>query len=184
MAIKIVKEGTLWTAEVTPPHGQWRSPNPMGIGHLVEALKSGGYSKAEIDNAVKEAASIQSQLHWDKDIGQRLRSALAGEYEVPPQDPFTEPWVAYSLFLGQGPLRLGEMVFKADDINRQVINADEIAWAFIRLRKRKWLAEAGNTFGLTRRGRLSMRIIMRRGGRWQQIERLENWMRNHPPGGN
>jgi hypothetical protein len=26
-------------AEVTPPHGQWKSPHPMGIGYLIEALK-------------------------------------------------------------------------------------------------------------------------------------------------
>lgn len=181
MPIKIMQDGTLWTAEVTSPEGQWQSPRPMAIGHLIEVLKSIGCQQTDIDHALQEAAAIQSQRYWDSEIGAKLGAALAGECDVPPQQPFTEAWLAYALFLGDSLLSLKDVVDIADSINHALPNTDEIAWAFLRLRKRGWLAEQGGQYGLTAEGRRAIGDIVSKGNVLDQVEQLKEWTLAHPP---
>lgn len=178
-----MRDGTLWTAEVTQPHGRWRPPRPMAIGYLIEALKSIGCHQTDIDHALREAATIQSQRYWDDEIAPKVDAALAGEYEVPPQQPFTEAWLAYSLFLGESLLPLKDIVDIADYVNHALPSPDEIAWAFLRLRTRGWLAEQGGLYGLTTEGRRNVRGIVSEGGVIDRLERLKEWILAHPPPG-
>jgi hypothetical protein len=153
----------------------------MGIGYLIEALKSIGCHQTDIDHALQEAASSKSQRYWDDKIGPKLQAALAGEYEVPPQQPFTEAWLAYALYLGELPLPLKDIVDMADFINHAIPNPDEIAWAFLRLRKRGWLAEKGGLYGLTPEGRLVIEGIVGESGVLDRVERLKEWTLVHSP---
>jgi hypothetical protein len=170
-------------AEVTPPHGQWKSPHPMGIGYLIEALKSIGCQQADIDRALQEAAVIRSQRYWDGEIGPKLQAALDGRYEVPAQPPRTEALLAFALFLGDSLTPLKEVVDTADFVYRLIPTSDEIAWALLRMRQRGWLAVQGNLYGLTAEGRRAIGEIVGEGSVLDRFERLEAWTLAHPPPG-
>lgn len=58
MAIQVQRRGKLFTAEVTPPHGNgtpWRSPRPMTVGELVDELRKLGCHQTDIGDALYEA---------------------------------------------------------------------------------------------------------------------------------
>lgn len=181
MPIKFTQEGALWTAEVTPPHGRWRSPRPMGIGHLIDALKSIGCLQADIDHALRDAAVAQSQHYWDDEIRPKVQAALNGSYQVPPQPPRTEALLAYVLFQADSPIPLRDVVDTADFIYRLVPTSDEIAWAFLLLRKRGWFVEEGHLYGLTEEGRRTIESIVGEGRALDRVERLKQWSLAHPP---
>jgi len=189
MPVKFIQHGGLWTAEVTPPHGQWHSPQPSVIGRLLEALRSEGLRETDIDEglrevtkALQEAADIKRQKYWDDEILPKVKAALAGTYEVPPQPPFTEAWLAYTLFDMMEPLvPLRDVVDTADALNHATPNADEIAWAFLMMMRRGWLVEKDDLFGLTDEGRHAIRDIVGEAGMYDQMKRLEDWTQQHSP---
>lgn len=58
MSIRIERTGSLYTAELTPPHGgrsHWTSPESMNVGALVDALLSLGCHETDIGDAFYEA---------------------------------------------------------------------------------------------------------------------------------
>ncbi len=58
MAIRIERQGNLYAAEVTPPHGNgshWSSPQPMAVDDLIEALTRAGCHQTDIGDAFYEA---------------------------------------------------------------------------------------------------------------------------------
>ena len=58
MPIKIERQGDLYTAEVTPPHGdgrRWASSRPMTTDELIEALQALGCHQTDIGDAFYEA---------------------------------------------------------------------------------------------------------------------------------
>jgi len=110
-----------------------------------------------------------------------VKAVLAGEQEVPPQPPFTEAWLTYALYWGESPLSLENVIFHADSINHAVPNPEEIAWAFLSLRKRGWLSTQGTLYALTAEGRRAVESIAGKGDLWEQIDRLEEWTLAHPP---
>jgi hypothetical protein len=187
--LESTSQNRLWTAEVTPPEGgglPLRSTGPMTVGDLIAALKTTGCNQADIDNALREAMARYSQAFKDEraeqDYGPRLRAALAGEQEVAPQRPFIEPWIAYALFLDQAPASLASVLDTADFIDHLVPTPDEIAWAFVRLRRRGWLAVEANLYGLTAEGTRGIAVIIGEDGdRLDKINRLEAWASAHPP---
>ena len=183
MSIQIAQEGDLYTAEVTPPHGQWRSPYPMRAGELLVALRSIGCSQTDIDEAIREVTTLRTRRLWEEEITPTVHAALSGEYEVPAQPPRTEALLAYALFLGESPLALSAIVDTVDFTYRLVPTPDEIAWAFLRLRRREWLAQQGNLYGLTVEGRRAIEDIVGEGSALDRIERLKVWTLAHPPPG-
>lgn len=76
-----------------------------------------------------------------------LRAALARELRVPEQKPFSEAWLAIALFPFERPVPLEEVIGSADAINHDIPNPDQVAWAFLRLRKRGWLTVQGTCMG-------------------------------------
>ncbi len=185
MPIKIVPEGALYNAEVTPPQGNWRSPHPMRSDDLARKLLSIGCRSPEIAQALREAG-VQSFSGYYQKVAEEtitlLKAALAGEYEPLPQSPFTEVWMAYALFLdAKTPITLEEIIASADSIEHSVPSPDEIVWAFLRLRKRGWLAEQNNLYELTTEGRRTINEIVGKGGTWDRIDRLKEWISAHPP---
>jgi len=112
-----------------------------------------------------------------EEIAPRLREVLAGERDVPPQKPLVEAWLGYALYCYDKPLSLEEVVASADAINHGIPHPDEVAWAFLCLRKRGWLSVQGDMYGLTPEGRLAINTIVVQG----HLERLNHWISSHPP---
>lgn len=183
MPIKIVREGDLYAAEVTPPQGTWRSPRPMPNDELGRKLLSIGCDPVDIRRALVEAG-VQPFTHEYRVAAERTRplllAALAGEREVPPQRPFTEAWLADALFYYSRALPLEEVLESADAINHAVPNPEEVAWAFLCLRRRGWLAVDGELFGLTPEGRRAVQRIVTQGEASWRVGRLEEWISAHP----
>jgi len=126
---------------------------------------------------------FQSYRQWAEEITPQLHAALAGEREVPPQPPFIEAWLADALFYYDRPLSLEEVIESADAIDHAIPNPDEIAWAFLRLRKRGWLLVVGDLYGLTAEGRRAIEVIVAQGEAPWRVGRLEEWISAHPPPG-
>ncbi len=180
MPIKIDKQGDdLYTADVTPPQGSWRSPHPMPNDELGRNLLSMGCEAVEIQNALQDAG-FEPFSSGDREAAKIIRplliAALAGEREVPAQTPFTEAWSACALSVKEGARFLSEVIGSADALNDAVPNPDEISWAFLRLRRRGWLVIDGERFGLTPEGRRTVEeIVDRREPPWPDWSR-EEWM--------
>jgi hypothetical protein len=121
----------------------------------------------------------ENYREFAEEIGPRLRTALAGERDVPPQKPFVEAWLGYSLYYYDKLLSLEEVIESADAINHGIPNPDEVAWAFLGLRNRGWLSVQGDMYGLTPEGRLAINTIVVQGS----LERLNGWISSHPPSG-
>lgn len=178
LKIKIVGQGSIYqfTAEVTGPQGSWSSPHPMPLLELRRKLLSMGLDKGEIENAEATAyheyfmteANLKACHEEAKITYGRIEkkylpfilAALAGEREVPEQRPFDEGWLAYALLCNKGPRHLWEVLFSADAENHAIPTYDEISWAFLRLRRRGWLAVEGEQFGLTPEGSRAVKEIV------------------------
>lgn len=128
-------------------------------------------------------AVVQSQQYWEGEIEPKLRAALDGRYKVPPQPPRTEALVAYVLFREASPIQLRDLVDTADFMYRLVPTADEIAWAFLLLKRRGWLAAEGNRYGLTAEARRTIESVVGESGTLDRVERLQQWTSAHPPPG-
>lgn len=185
MPIKIVKEGDdLYTAEVTPPHGIWKSPHPLPNVELDSKLFRKGYDILEIDRAFLEVGVVHSPentyRYAAKITRPFLQAALAGERNVPEQKPFIEAWLVDPLIYDR-MLSLERVIAMADAINHAIPNYDEISWAFLRLRRRGWLSIEGDMYGLTLEGRLAIQDILSKGGDSKDQKILEKWLSNNPP---
>jgi hypothetical protein len=58
MPIIIAREGDVYRAEVTPPHGdgrEWRSPGPMDLDTLISVLRDLGCHQTDVGDALYEA---------------------------------------------------------------------------------------------------------------------------------
>jgi len=110
-----------------------------------------------------------------------LRAALAGQREIPSKKPFSEAWMGVALFYNGRIVPLEEVIGTADGINHGIPNPNEVAWAFLRLRKRGWLAVQGDSYGLTSEGRRAMASVVGEGGVLRQAERLKEWVSAHQP---
>jgi len=135
---------------------------------------------------MSEKLGFTTYRQWAEDIAPQLHAALSGEREVAPQEPFDEAWMAYALFHIESsvPVPLKNVIEIADGINHSIPNPDEIAWAFLRLMKRGWLAVQGDSYGLTTEGRDSVKRIVGGGGYiLEELERLTDWISTHAPSG-
>jgi hypothetical protein len=121
----------------------------------------------------------ESYLEWAEAIRPILRPALAGERKVPPQKPFVEAWLGYALYSYDKLLSLEEVIASADSIAHGIPKPDEVAWAFLSLRKRGWLAVHEDMYGLTPEGRLAISTIVVQ----DSLKRLSDWISSHPPSG-
>ncbi len=195
-----------WTAEVTTPQETWKSPHPMPHRELNGILLSMGLDKDEILNAEVKAYVEHADSNYrraEKQYLPLLQAALAGEREVPAQTPFVEAWMAVALSYHDGLRSLWEVIGSADDANRCYPSPDEISWAFLRLRRRGWLAIEGEKFGLTPEGyRAEKEIEDKDEPPWPEwsreqwtdyvlgrvplinrtwsVKKLEDWMLNNP----
>jgi len=124
---------------------------------------------------------FDSYRQWAKKIGPQVQAALTGERDISVQRPFTETWLTYALFWRESPLSLEEVIASADALNNDIPGPEEIAWAFLRLRKRGWLSEHEGSHGLTAEGRRAVESIVGKGGVYEKMERLEQWTIAHPP---
>jgi hypothetical protein len=184
MPIKIVREGELYAAEVTPPHGTWRSSRPMRSDELGRKLLSLGCDPGEIRRALL-AAGVQlfsdAYRKAAEEAWPLLQAALEGKLEIQPQkDTLTEAWFADVLF-GKSALSLEDIIAEADAISHSVPTAVETAWAIERLRKRGWLSIEGTRYSLTADGRRMVRNITGGGRDWEALRRLEDWIATNPP---
>ncbi len=112
-----------------------------------------------------------------------LKSALAGEREVLPQKPFVESWLAYALYYYHRNLILEEVIESADAINHGIPTPNEVAWAFLRLRRRGWLLTKDDSYGLTPEGRREIDSVVRGVTYHHSFEVLEKWILKHPAPG-
>jgi hypothetical protein len=209
MPLKIVKEGDdLYTAEVVTPHGTWRSPHPLPSVELDSKLFRLRHNILEIDRAFQEVGVVITPeityRYAAKITRPFLQAALAGEREVPEQEPIAEAWLVDALIYDK-TFSLERVIAMADAIEHAIPNYDEISWAFLRLRRRGWLAIEGDMYGLTLDGRLAIQDIMDRGetrpvkklgewiyvktgrrvlgGRTRPVKKLEAWITKNPPPG-
>src|SRR3990172_3298751 len=168
----------VYTAEVTPPDGggrHWKTPHPMDMRELIPALKALGCTEDDIRRAFEQLGERQYRRMAEL-TGPVVRDALAGARELPPQRPFTEAWLGYALYSYERLLTLEEVIETADSINHLIPTPDEVAWAFVRLKERRWLAVQGDLYGLTEEGRLAIGTIVNEG----VVERLEKWISENP----
>ncbi|MDW5562958.1 MAG: hypothetical protein SA339_07000 [Methanomassiliicoccus sp.] len=140
LTMKIVEwkdDHYLWTAEVTTPQGIWRTPQPTHPRELNQMLLSMGVDKDEIFNARTKAFTEDAEITYrrlEKEYLPFLQAVLAGEREVPKQEPFAEGWLAYALLAHHTneELRpLWEVLYSADAENHAIPTYDEISWAFL-----------------------------------------------------
>jgi hypothetical protein len=124
---------------------------------------------------------FDSYRQWAEEILPGLRAALAGGRAVPPQTTFSEAWLTDALFYYERPLSLEEVIESADAINHGIPNPDEIAWAFLRLRKRGWFVIEGDQYGLTAEGRRAIEVIVTQDKLSWRVGRLQEWFSAHPP---
>ena len=184
MPIKVVKEGDLYSVEVTGGDGGlvWQSPRPMPTNELWLALRGLGCTSEEIVLAFEGVPRPSPYYHFADDLLPHVQAALAGKRETPQQKPFVEAWMAIALISGptpEIPRPLEDVLGDADSINVAVPTATEIAWAVLRLGGR---VEQGSEYGLPAEGRRAIDgIVGKNGGGLTQAERLEEWMRAHPP---
>ena len=181
MPIRFHKEGDLWAAEVTPPQGQWKSSHSMLIGDLIEELKSIGCRREDIDEALREKYLTKREQDWNDQVLPKLRQALAGTYEVPSQESNEEGIIAYVLFERESPATIREISDAYDYLNRVGMTTDVLAWAFVRMNARGWLAEDGTLFGLTADSRKIIAEIVGEGSINDKMNRLVEWTQANPP---
>jgi hypothetical protein len=117
---------------------------------------------------------------WSEKVGPQVRLGLEGRRKVIPQTPLAEAWLTLSLFYGDSPLRLEEIVEIADGINHAIPNSDETAWALLRMRSRGWLDESNGLYGLTPEGRRTIENIVGEGTILNRLDRLKEWVSSHP----
>lgn len=183
MPIKIMKDAKLFSAEVTDSKGDstWHSRHPMRVTELVQALEERGCPRSEVASALAEAGL---PLCWGQfaDLMQaQVENALAGKRDVPAPDQYAEAWITYALFWKKPPSLLEDVVAAADAINHAIPTADEVAWTFLRLRKRGWLSTEGSKYVLTPDARRTIEGVVGRGTLFTQLGRLKDWMLEHAP---
>ncbi len=142
-------------------------------------------SKAQGNEGSEEpSAPFQSYRQWAEKIAPQVQAALAGECVVAPQRPLTEAWLTFAFYWGSSePLPLEGVISRADMVNHDIPSAEEVAWAFLRIKKRGWLSVQGDSYALTAEGRRVVQGIAGKGGLYEQMERLEEWTLTHPPPG-
>lgn len=189
MPIRIEPVGDRYTAEVTPPHGSWRSSQPMESNELARELLRVGCRPLDIAQALREVG-IRGYSGFYREVAEgaerQLRAALSGRFSIAPQDPFVEAWLALSLFLGDSPQSMKQIIDGADYIWHAVPDSEQVAWAFVRLTRRGWLMKSGDTYWLTDDARRTIDIVAKQGtvGVLEGVERLHRWVEaNPPPGG-
>ena len=187
MPIKVTpEEDSLYSAEVTAPDGQWKSPRPMHMGDLEDALKAAGCSEEAIKHAIFLAFYDRYRPYAEETIPQLL-AALHGAREVPAQSSRIEAWLTLSLIYSKESkergLTIQDLLYVADGLNKTLATPDEISWVFIQLRKRDWLSDQDGSYSLTPEARSIVEQIVRGSGdAFDEIDRLETWMSAHPPG--
>ncbi len=184
MPVRIVEEAKLFSAEVTNNEGAllWRSPHPMRVTELVQALEDAQCPPLDISVALRDAGLPRSWGQYADELQPQVEAALDGRREVPPQDPFAEPWVAYAVLWKQTPSLLEDVVAAADAINHAIPTADELAWAFLRMKKRGWLSIKEGHYTLSGEARKTIQGVVAEGSLYEQLQRLESWTLAHPPG--
>lgn len=153
-------------ATVEKTHGEWWGRIIAATGHSAEAKGMRGTWQ-------------ESYREWADAMQPELQAALSGRREVPAQKPSVETWLALALHDENKPLYLWEVIASADALNHLIPNPDEVAWAFISLRKRGWLEVEGEMYRLTIEGRRSISTIVSQGN----YDRLNRWILAHPPSG-
>lgn len=155
-----------------------RSPRVLDLLARFEALKMPHSSETDTGG---RKTPFRSYGQWAQEIGPRVRDALAGKLEVPPQAPSTEAWLTYALYWARSQLSLEDIIHFADVVGHSIPNADEIAWTLLRLNRRKWLSLRNDSYGLTAQGRLVVDSVTGKGNLRENIERLKQWTVAHPP---
>ena len=158
----------------------------MTIGEVIAGLRAVGCSQADIDKALRETYARYQQHFTDEtaeeEYGPKVRAALAEGQAVPPRQLSTEAWIAYALFVDGKPESIASVVDTVDALDRMVPTADEVAWAFMRLKQRGWLVVEGALYGLTAEGRAAIAgIIGRDGDRFDHVKMLRAWISAHLP---
>ncbi len=86
-----------------------------------------------------------------------------------------------AIYLEDSPHSLRQLIGNADYINHAIPNAEEVAWAFLQLRKRNWLVEEGSLVDLSRVSRrIIANIVGRQGSVMDWYDRLDAWLLAHP----
>jgi hypothetical protein len=184
MPIKITKQGSdlddLYSAEVTASNGTWRSPYLMSSEELRKKLISLGHRRVEVQNAFHAAGVgyCLKTIKLARMTGPLLQAALAGEREVPKQEPRTEAWLAYALPGIDMMYSLIQVIGDANFIQDDYPTPDEISWAFLRLRRRGWLVIEDDMYGLTPEAKRIIKEIEYDNRRWPR--KLIEWMSEHP----
>jgi hypothetical protein len=120
---------------------------------------------------------MQQYRELAEKISPVVRAALVGELKVPEQKQWSEAVIGLALFQEKNTASLDAVIGQADILNAAVPTAEEVAWAFLRLRKRDWLVVQGDSYGLTFEGRNSIRIIVSR----TPLRQLDDWISDNPP---
>jgi len=126
---------------------------------------------------------FQSYRQWAEKIAPQVEAALAGGRSVPPpKQSLTEAWLIYALHRRDSPLSLEDFLEMADDVNVGIPDADDVAWVFLRLRKRGWLAREGGVFALTAESRRIIDGIVSVDvpRETENVYRLNAWLAAHP----
>lgn len=153
----------------------------MPIGDLTEELESIGCRREDIDIALREKYLTKREQDWNYQVLPRLRQAITGTYEVPPQQSDEEGIIAYVLFERESPLTIWEISDAYDYLNRVGMTPDVLVWAFVRMNARGWLAEHGTLFGLTANSRKTIAEIVGEGSINDKMNRLVEWTQANPP---
>lgn len=123
---------------------------------------------------------FESHAQWAAEISPQIQGFLEGREAPAPHRPLTEAWLTYSAFVAKTPITLQRLIEIADAINIGVPDPDEIGWALLQLRKRRWLFEGGGLLGLTAEGYRAVGDVVGSGGVREEFSRLCDWVATHP----
>ena len=154
--------------------------------YVIESAKESGrdgdlaYSLSS--RAKRILSKVMDCLSDHHEAHSRLQDWLSAH---PPDSPFEEVRLAYTMFFNESTMPLAKIMEEMDRMDMNYGTAHLMGAAFLRLRKRGWLViENEHSYGLTSEARRLMNTIIKSEQYWGKIDQdLEEWMFANPPPG-
>lgn len=156
----------------------------LRTAYAIESTKTSGWDGDLTYSLAPRATRILNQvmdgLSNHHEAHSRIQDWLSTH---PPDWPYQEVTLAYTMYYNESTTPLAKILEEMDRLDYACSNAYLMGAAFLRLRRRGWLAIGGNhSFGLTSQARQLMNTIIRSKQYWGRIdEDLEKWMFANPP---
>lgn len=158
----------------------------LRTAYAIESAKTSGWdgdwAYSISPGGKRQLSEITDGLSDYSEAHRKLEDWLS---ENPPDRPYQEVVLAYTLYCNESTTPLAKILEEMDTEDYSYSNAHVMGAAFLRLWKRRWLmVEREHSYGLTSEARQLMNSIIKSQRRWGRIdEDLEKWVFANPPPG-